>query len=122
MLDAHSLRAYPVAPLALVPLFTEIREGVFSATPIAAVLVVATPPARCPAGSRCIGRVGWLCSHTAGPTFPYVEVSFLPAPREAGEAKYPPLRPFCCSPPVLPFSYSPPVLSPKHQYTRTVAQ
>ncbi len=32
MLDAHSLRAYPVPPLALLPLFTEIREGVFPET------------------------------------------------------------------------------------------
>jgi hypothetical protein len=32
MLDAHSLRAYPVPPLALLPLFTEIREGFFSET------------------------------------------------------------------------------------------
>ena len=33
MLDAHSLRAYPVPPLALLPKFTEIREGVFPETP-----------------------------------------------------------------------------------------
>jgi hypothetical protein len=56
MLDAHSLRAYPVPPLALLPLFTEIREGFFSETGLPTNVVLGNSEGRKRTGA--IGDVG----------------------------------------------------------------
>src|SRR5919112_5229025 len=63
MLDAHSLRAYPVPPLALcpyspkfLPLFTEIREGFFSESGLPTNVVLGNSEGRKRTGA--IGDVG----------------------------------------------------------------